>query len=62
MKSNYRNISNIQGGEKLTAWQEKSRQKKAEAEEKSKAKLDARPGWNDTVVENPHKISHAEVL
>ena len=24
--------------------------------------MDARPGWNDNVVENPHKISHAEVL
>ena len=24
--------------------------------------MDSRPGWNDNVVENPHKISHAEVL
>ena len=29
---------------------------------KSQQKLESRPGWNDNVVENPHKISHAEAL
>ena len=24
--------------------------------------MEARPGWNDNLAENPHKLSHAEVL
>ena len=46
----------------MTAWQERSRQKKAESAVKSAQQMDSRPGWNDNVADNPHKLSHAEVL
>ena len=61
--NNYSNISNLKS-ENLTSWQQRSRQKKAEAMAKSQNKLDARPEWNSssTQVENPHKLSHAEII
>ena len=61
MSNKYSNISNLQG-QKLTSWQQKSRQKKATAQANSTANLDTRPGWNDSLADNPHKLSHAEVL
>ena len=61
MSNRFNNISNL-GGEKLTHWQQKSRAKKAQASEQSAANLDTRPGWNDNIADNPHKLSHAEVL
>ena len=59
----YANFSNLDG-EKLTSWQQKSREKKAATQAKSQAKMQERPQWNDNVLadENPHKLSHAEVL
>ena len=24
--------------------------------------MESRPGWNDNIVDNPHKLSHGEVL
>lgn len=38
----FNNISNL-GGEKLTSWQQKSRQKKAQADVKSQMNLETRP-------------------
>ena len=61
MSNKYSNISNLQG-QKLTSWQQKSRQKKADTQANSTANLDARPGWNTSLADNPHKLSHAEVL
>jgi len=62
MSNRFSNISNINGGEKLTSWQQKSRQKKAQASANSQATISERPGWNDSIGDNPHKLSHAEVL
>ena len=61
MSNKYSNISNLQG-QKLTSWQQKSRQKKAASVANSNSNLESRPGWNDSLADNPHKLSHAEVL
>lgn len=62
MSNRFNNISHLQGGDKLTSWQQKSRQKKAQSVANSAAQIESRPGWNDSLADNPHKLSHAEVL
>ena len=58
----YTNISNLRGGSNLTHWQQTSRQKKALSSLRSQKNLENRPTWNDGLAENPHKLSHAEIL
>jgi hypothetical protein len=61
-QSSFSNISNLQG-EKLTSWQQRSRQKKAEATAKSQSTIEQRPEWNASAGDdNPHKLSHAELI
>ena len=62
MSNRYSNISNLHGEEKLTSWQQKSRQKKALVTTNSQVQMESRPQWNDSLANNPHKLSHAEVL
>jgi len=59
--TSFSNISNLRGTTNVPSWQRDQRQRTAVSAVHSKKKMTERPSWNEGS-ENPHKLSHAELL